>query len=174
MNRPGAVPSKATPQRGLRNWTLPAGVGLIYATALPAAPQKVAAALRASLDIAVQVVWPLGIAFGMILGLNLLARPSLIPRFLGREAGVKGLFLSSVAGILSMGPIYAWYPFIQTLREKGVSNFHTANFLSNRSIKPAMLPVMVAYFGWKYTLIFSVLSLLGAWIAALAVHWLTK
>lgn len=153
----------------MRIWIFPVCIVLIYAAAFPTAPDKVTASLRASLHIAGQVALPLAIAFVIILALNLLISPAMIPRFLGKKAGFKGIFLSSGAGILSMGPIYAWYPFVKTLHEKGVSNFHTANFLSNRSIKPAMLPVMIAYFGWRFTLVFSIIGLFSAWLTALAV-----
>ncbi len=93
----------------------------------------------------------------------------MISRFIIKKAGIKGLVLSTGVGILSMGPIYAWYPFVKTLREKGGSNFHAANFLSNRAVKPAMVPVMVAYFGWRFTFVFTIVGIFSAWLTALAV-----
>ena len=156
--------------RGLRVWIFPFFIVLVYAAAFLFVPAKVAGAFGASLHIARQVAWPLILAFVMIFTLNLLVNPSLIPRFLAKKSGIYGLVLSSCAGILSMGPIYAWYPFVKTLREKGVSNFHTANFLSNRSVKPTMVPVMVAYFGWRFTLVFSIVGIFSAWLTALVVE----
>ena len=170
MNREKKSPKKSGQIQGLRIWIFPVCIILIYAVVFPAAPGKIAAAMRASLHISGQIALPLAIAFGIILLLNLLINPAMISRFLGKKAGIKGLVLSTGAGILSMGPIYAWYPFIKTLREKGVSNFHTANFLSNRSVKPAMVPVMVAYFGWQFTLVFSILGIFSAWLTALVVE----
>jgi uncharacterized membrane protein YraQ (UPF0718 family) len=169
MSRGKESRSKTGSTQGLGIWIFPFCMILVYAAAFLVAPGKVAGALAASLHIARQVALPLAVAFGMIFALNLLVNPSLIPRFLGKKSGIYGLVLSSCAGILSMGPIYAWYPFVKTLREKGVSNFHTANFLSNRSVKPAMVPVMVAYFGWRFTLVFSILGILSAWLTALVV-----
>ncbi len=160
--------------QGLRIWIFPGCIVLIYAAVFPSAPGKIAGALRASLHISGQMAVPLAIAFGIIVLLNLLINPAMISRFLGRKAGIKGLVLSTGAGILSMGPIYAWYPFVKTLREKGVSNFHTANFLSNRAVKPAMVPVMVAYFGWRFTLVFMILGIFSAWMTALAVKKITN
>ena len=173
MSREKTSHGKAGTDQGFRIWIFPACIVLAYVAAFPAAPGKVAASLLASVHVAGRVVWPLAIAFVMIFVLNLLVNPSIIPRFLGRKSGLKGLVLSSGAGILSMGPIYAWYPFVKTLHEKGVSNFHTANFLSNRSVKPAMLPVMIAYFGWRFTVVFTILCIFSAWITALAVKKVT-
>ena len=167
-------PPKFGHRQGQRIWIFPACIVLIYAAVFPAAPGKAVAALRASLHIAGQMAVPLAIAFGIIVLLNLLISPAVIFRFLGRKAGIRGLVLSTGAGIFAMGPIYAWYPFVKTLREKGVSNFHTANFLSNRAVKPAMMPVMVAYFGWRFTLVFTIIGVFGAWLTALAVKKATK
>jgi hypothetical protein len=49
-----------------------------------------------------------------------------------------------------MGPIYAWYPLLKELREKGAANSLIAIFLGNRAVKPFLLPIMISYFGWVY------------------------
>lgn len=67
--------------------------------------------------------------------------------------GSKKWILAIVGGILSSGPIYMWYPLIKDLKEKGLTNGLAACFLYNRSIKPAILPVAVMYFGWIYVVI---------------------
>jgi hypothetical protein len=33
-----------------------------------------------------------------------------------------------------------------------------------------MVPVMVAYFGWRFTLVFSILGIFSAWLTALVVE----
>ena len=76
----------------------------------------------------------------MMIVLNLFIAPSHVSRFLGRRAGITGVLLSSVAGILSMGPVVAWLPFLAAIREKSASDFHVANFLSSRAVKPVLLP----------------------------------
>jgi len=97
---------------------------------------------------------------------NRFLSPVLVTRFLGQSAGLRGVLFSSLAGILSMGPIYAWYPLFKNLKEKGASAFHVANFIGCRSIKPVLLPVMVAYFGWEFTLLFMAMSLVAALMTA--------
>jgi len=68
-----------------------------------------------------------------------------------------------------MGPIFAWYPLLKTLKEKGASDFHIANFLANRSVKPVLPPLMVANFGWRFSLVFTVGCMACAWLTATAV-----
>ncbi len=81
---------------------------------------------------------------------------------------IKAWFYIIIGGILSTGPMYMWYPLLKDLREKGMNNGEVACFLYNRSIKPAYLPLIVIYFGLKYTIILTLLiiifSLLQAFI----------
>jgi uncharacterized membrane protein YraQ (UPF0718 family) len=117
-------------------------------------------------NILLQIAVPLFIAFVIMVTLNSLSGNEKISLSIGRRQGIKGIAFSSLAGILSMGPVYAWYPLLKDLREKDFSDFHLANFLSNRAIKPFLFPVMVFYFGWIYTLILNMLILAGSLLSA--------
>jgi uncharacterized membrane protein YraQ (UPF0718 family) len=97
-----------------------------------------------------------------MLVLNLFLKPAYITKFLGTGAGIKGILLSATAGIISMGPIYAWYPMLKTIREKGGDNSLIAIFLCNRAVKPFLLPIMISYFGWIYVLILTVFTIFGS------------
>jgi len=79
-----------------------------------------------------------------------------------RGVGIKGIILTATAGIISIGPIYAWYPLLKELREKGVGDPLIAIFLGNGAVKPFLLPMMIAYFGWTYVLILTVFTILGS------------
>ena len=74
-------------------------------------------------------------------------------KFLGKGAGLKGWFISIIGGILSMGPIYMWYPILSDLKEKGMKDYFIAAFLYNRAIKIPLLPMMIFYFGLPFTII---------------------
>jgi len=110
----------------------------------------------------------------ILLVLNLFITPVHVSRFMGSGAGVRGVLLSAVAGIISMGPIFAWYPFLESLRIKGASDFHLANFLSHRAVKPALLPMMIIYFGWRFSLVFTVFCSLSALVTAMSVGLLGR
>jgi uncharacterized membrane protein YraQ (UPF0718 family) len=104
--------------------------------------------------------------------LNLFISPAHVSKYLGHETGFKGTLFSAIAGIVSMGPVFAWYPFLKALKEKGASDFHLANFLANRAVKPVLLPLMIAYFGWRFSMVFTVCCMVFALLTAFAVHLL--
>ena len=143
-------------------WAFLVGVFTLYIILFSISSARVVEALKMSGSILLQIAIPLLIAFIIMVVLNLFSGQEKISRFFGRRLGFTAIAFSSLAGIFSMGPVYAWYPFLKGLREKNVSDFHLANFLSNRAIKPFLLPVMVFYFGWIYTLILNMLILMGS------------
>ncbi len=150
----------------IRLWAFLVSVFTLYTILFSISSAGVVAALKMSGSILLQISIPLLIAFIIMVALNFLSGHEQISRFFGRKQGIKGIAFSSLAGILSMGPVYAWYPLLKGLREKNVSDFHLANFLSNRAIKPFLFPVMVFYFGWIYTLILNMLILIGSLLTA--------
>ena len=153
----------------MRSWTFPLVVAAAYLLLALLSPDRAARALGAACRVLTQVSLPLLLAFAMMILLNRFVTPAHATRFLGRKAGWPGLVFSSLAGILSMGPIYAWYPFLVSLREKGASAFHLANFLGHRAVKPVLLPVMIAYFGWRFALAFTLTGMLSAVLTAMGV-----
>ncbi len=143
-------------------WLFPAGVVMIYLMVWLYSPDQVLGALRSSGTVFMRILVPLAFVFILMTALNLFLKPGHIVRYIGKGAGLRGVFLSATAGILSMGPIYAWYPLLKDLREKGAAASLIAIFLGNRAVKPFLLPVMISYFGWAYTLILTVLTCIGA------------
>ncbi|MFO8010929.1 MAG: hypothetical protein R6U89_08975 [Dehalococcoidia bacterium] len=133
-----------------RWWAFPVAVLAIYGVLFVVSPDDASQAFSSSGKVFLSIAWPMAVVFGAMIVLNLFVKPSQVVRFLGRGAGIKGFSLSAVAGIISMGPIYAWYPLLKDLKDKGATSSLLAVFLYNRSIKLALLPVMVGYFGWLY------------------------
>ncbi|WP_462325949.1 hypothetical protein [Desulfoplanes sp.] len=146
----------------VRPWLFPLGVVTLYALGLLVAPDRIIVSATMCVSISRQLLVPISLALVVMVVFNRYLSPALVTRFLGRSAGLKGLVFSSLAGVLSMGPIYAWYPLFKNLRDKGASVFHVANFIGCRAIKPVLLPVLVAYFGWDFTLVFMGMSLAGS------------
>ena len=71
---------------------------------------------------------------------------------------------------MSSGPIYMWYPLLSDLKKKGLNSGFIACFLYNRSIKIAILPMAILYFGWKYVLVLSVVMILMSVAQALLIN----
>ena len=125
-------------------------------------PNKALMALKTSGNVLLYVALPLAFVFTVMLVLNLFVNPAQIVRLFGKGANIKGIALSLLAGIISMGPIYAWYPLLKNLREKGAGTGPIAIFLYSRAVKPFLLPVMIAYFGWVYVVILTVLTVFAS------------
>ncbi|BCS87780.1 hypothetical protein [Pseudodesulfovibrio sediminis] len=169
MTRGTATAIHAYVKPVLKASIFPLIVACLYGLAFLFSPEKTEAALLISGSIFRQLALPICLVLFIMVALNRFLSPVVITRLLGRSLGVKGVLLSSLAGILSMGPIYAWFPLLQSIREKGASPFHLANFIGCRSVKPILLPVLAVYFGWQYTACFVGVSLVGALTVAVVV-----
>jgi len=143
-----------------RMFLFPAVILAVYGILLVVMPDRASFALKSSGNIFLNMLVPLCLVFVLMILLNLFLKPAQIARFLGKGAGIKGILLPVAAGIVSTGPIYAWYPLLKELREKGAGESSIAIFLYNRAVKPFLLPVMVAYFGWVYVVILTILTVL--------------
>jgi len=80
----------------------------------------------------------------------------MIKKFMLQTSGFKMWLITIVAGILSVGPIYMWFPLLKDLKDKGVKDRYLASFLYNRGVKIQWLPVLVLYFGLKYVLVLAI------------------
>lgn len=128
-------------------------VGLLYGIFFWINPEKTFVALSTSLKIFGYILLPLFVVFILMILVNLYFRASQVTRLLGEKAGFRGIMLSAAAGIISMGPIYAWFPLLKEIKERGAGNITIAVFLGNRAVKPFLLPIMISYFGWTYVLL---------------------
>jgi len=120
------------------------------------------------------IIIPLCFVIILMFVLNLFVKPTHIVKFLGKGITIRGVVLTTLAGIISMGPIFVWYGLLKELREKGVENSLLAIFLGNRAVKPFLLPVLVSYFGWRYTVILTIFTILGALAVGFSVNIFVK
>jgi uncharacterized membrane protein YraQ (UPF0718 family) len=70
-----------------------------------------------------------------------------ISKYFNSAKGISAYLIAMIAGVLSHGSSYSWYPILQSLREKGVKDSLIITFLYARSIKIPWIPMMIAYFG---------------------------
>ena len=94
--------------------------------------------------------------------LNYFLQPRQIAGHLGRESGARGWLWALTAGVVSHGPMYAWYPLLEDLRSHSMRDGLIVVFFAARAIKIPLLPIMVDYFGWAFTLMLSFYILIGA------------
>ncbi len=128
------------------------------------APEKTLLAARASLGIFANILLPLCLVFLLMIGMNIFLKPLHFAKLLGKGTTIKRTLLSAVAGIISAGPIYAWYPILKDLREKGAGYSLIAVFLVNRAVKPFLLPIMISFFGWTFVVALMLLTVAGSFL----------
>jgi hypothetical protein len=139
-----------------------ASAAAIYGVLYAIAPDTALTAMKASARISFSLCLPLFLVFSVMFLMNLFVRPAGIARIFSKNAGIKGMSLSVAAGIISTGPIFAWYPLMKKMMEEGAGEGQIAVFLYNRAVKPFLLPVMIVYFGWIYVGILTILTILGS------------
>ena len=149
-------------------------VGLLYGIFFWIEPGKTFLALCTSAKIFGYILLPLSVVFALMILVNLFFRSSQITRLLGENAGFRGVMLSAAAGFISMGPIYAWFPLLKEIKEKGAGNTAIAVFLGNRAVKPFLLPVMISYFGWIYVLLLTFFMFIASVVIGYALDAIDK
>jgi len=141
-----------------RMFIFPVCVLACYGIVCAIEPHKALIAMKTSGNLLLSIALPLVLVFVIMLALNLFVKPAQIVGLFGKGLRIKGIVFSAVAGIISMGPIYVWYPLLKSLKEEGAGNGPMAIFLYTRAVKPFLLPVMIAYFGWVYVVILTFLT----------------
>jgi len=91
---------------------------------------------------------------------------------LAKQSGAKGWFWALFIGLLSHGPMYAWYPVLQELRNKGLRDGYIAAFFYARAVKLPLLPLMVDYFGLAFTIVLTIYIILASLLQGWLVEWL--
>ena len=140
----------------------PACVVACYVILFIIEPHKALMSMKTSGNLLIALILPLALVFVIMLTFHLFVKPAWIVGLFGKTFAIKGIALSVVAGIISMGPIYAWYPLLKNLREKGAGPAPIAIFLYSRAVKPFLLPVMIASFGWVYVTVLTLLTVLAS------------
>lgn len=144
-------------KRKLGGWLFLALVALAYAATALVDAALAREALAAFLRMLREVVPILGLVLVlMFLGERWLTAAR-TKAWLGRGSGLKGWLLAVVAGVISTGPVYTWYALLAELRGKGMRTALVAVLLYARAVKLPLLPLMVHYFGLRYTLVLSLL-----------------
>ncbi|MBN1857257.1 MAG: permease [Dehalococcoidia bacterium] len=139
-------------------------VAAIYALVLVVFPSTGKEALALTLAVLKALIVPLSLVFAALVLTNLFLKPKQVSALIGKDSGLKGSLLSLLAGIASVGPAYAWYPLLGTVHKHGGGAGQISVFLFGRAIKPFLLPAMIAYFGWVFSLSITLLTAIGALI----------
>ncbi len=131
-----------------------------------------------SLRFFLSLLWKIALVFIGIFVLMVIiehfVKTERIIKYFGKDAGIKGWLFAIVAGIISTGPMYLWYPLLQNMQKNKASNKFIAVFLYNRSVKVPLLPLMIYYFGLAYTIILAAMMIAASIVQGLIVDRLMK
>jgi len=94
--------------------------------------------------------------------INYFLKPKQIIKLFGKDSGAKGVFYALIGGIISHGPMYAWYGMMQELRSHGLKDGLIATFMYARAVKLPLLPFMVDLFGMLFTIVMTLYILIAA------------
>lgn len=137
-------------------------------------PESILPSLKFFWQIIKKIFWVFILVFILFVSANYLIKPKQIVTYLGKESGIKGWLMAVTGGILSTGPPYMWYPLLKELRKHGTRNGLIAAFLYNWAIKPALLPLLIFYFGWVFTIVLTIVMMVMSIIQGLVVEKLLE
>lgn len=106
--------------------------------------------LKSAWQIFTQIYYIFIIVFALMAAVDYFIKPKQLKKYLGEKSGFIGWLTAIVAGIISTGPIYMWYPFLSELKKSGLRSGLAVTFLYNRAIKLPLIPVMLHYFSLGY------------------------
>ena len=104
------------------------------------------------LDLVIKIIPIFIVVFLLMVLINYFIDNKMIKKTMTDKSSHKLWLISIVSGIISMGPIYLWYPIMKELLDKGLKYRYVAAFLYNRGIKLQLLPMLILYFGITYSL----------------------
>ena len=109
----------------------------------------------------IKTIFPVSVLiFSLTAIVNYFITPTRVIKHLGKSSGLKRWFFAIVGGIISTGPIYMWYPMLKELKKRGVNYGFIAAFLYNRAIKLPLIPLIIFYFGLKFTVVLTVVMII--------------
>jgi len=84
----------------------------------------------------------------------------MLEKHIGKESGIKGIFLVILLAMLQAGPLYGAFPVAYILHKKGASVKNIFIYLGAfSSMKIPMLGIEMGYLGIKFTILRTLISL---------------
>jgi uncharacterized membrane protein YraQ (UPF0718 family) len=160
-------------ESGRAGWYFLAAVIIAYAVAAVLKQGFLAGSALFAVSLLKRILPAFVLVYAIMFLTNYFVSPKTLVKYLGRDSGAKSWLIAIAGGVISTGPIYMWYPMLAELKEKGVREGLIAAFLYARAVKPALIPLMLIYFGITFTIIVTALILLFSVIQGKAVETVT-
>ncbi len=129
--------------------------------------------LKSALNMTVQILPLLIFAFILAGMIEALLPKGLLSQWIGEEAGLRGIFIGTVAGGLTPGGPYVSLPVVAGLLKAGAGVGIMVAYLTAWSLwAVARLPMEVGILGWKFTFVRLVCTFFFPPLAGLIAHLL--
>ena len=156
------------------SWYFLTTVIIIYIITAITNPEKTQQSIQYVINIIKRII-PIIILVITFMGIsNYLLKPKQVTKYVGEESGITGYIIATITGIISHGPIYVWYTLLGNLQNKGMKNGLIAVFLYNRAIKIPLLPMLIYYFGLKYSIILLLTMMITSIIQGILIDTIIK
>jgi len=110
--------------------------------------------LKSAMEMTIQILPIVILAFIVAGMIQILIPQELLSKWIGKESGMRGILIGTVAGGLAPGNPYVNLPIAASLLRSGASVGAMVAFLTGWSLWSfARLPLEVGIMGWKFTLI---------------------
>jgi len=110
--------------------------------------------LKSAMEMTIQILPIVILAFIVAGMVQILIPQELLSKWIGRESGMRGILIGTLAGGLAPGNPYVNLPIAAGLLRSGASIGAMVAFLTGWSLwSVARLPLEVSIMGWKFTLV---------------------
>jgi len=110
--------------------------------------------LKSAMNMTIQILPIVILAFIVAGMVQILVPQELLSKWVGKESGMRGILIGTLAGALAPGNPYVNLPIAAGLLRSGASVGAMVAFLTGWSLWSfARLPLEVGIMGWKFTLI---------------------
>jgi len=106
--------------------------------------------------------------------INYFLKPKSVMKHFGKDSGLRAWIYTIFAGIISAGPMYAWYAILGELKQNGLKDGLLVTFMYTRSIKIPFIPIMIDYFGILFTTILFIYIIIGAVLQGVLIEAIKK
>ncbi len=146
-------------KKALKTYSFEIIVGISYIILSFFYPQKTFTALKVGTILLLKMlpIFLCVVFFSSFLALFL--SPKTIQKYMGKQAGLKGVVIGAVLGTFIVGPLWVLFPLFGTLLKKGARISVVGAMIGAFAIKTPWIPYAAGFLGWPFIAITVVLTL---------------
>ena len=165
--------SKKKKKSSKKSWFMLMGILGLYVLLYLMKPDPIKEAFLYTMNLIISILPVLLLVLIFMFLFNLVNEDKLKALIMKSPNFLKYMVMA-VLGTFSHGPIYAWYPLMKTLHDKGISYGNIASFLYARSIKLNFIPLAAVYFGLEYIIVLSIMIFIFSYFQGILIDFFYK